>query len=62
MVQNNFEHIYDGMRLYFLDASRLHIDDFIRLEQVASIENEEMKHKIFFVYDLDGGKVFTSLN
>lgn len=60
--KENFGYISDGNRLYFMDINRLHIDDFIRLEQVAAIENDRMKHKIFFVFELDGGKVFTSLN
>ena len=60
--KENFGYISDGERLYYLDMARLPIDDFIKLEQVAAIENEQMKYKIFFVFDLDGGKVFTSLN
>lgn len=58
-----FKHKYQETNLYLFDTSKINIDDFIRLEQIAAIENEKMKHKIFFVYKLDEGlKVFTSLN
>ena len=60
MIQSN---LYDGMRVYVFDTDKLEKDDFFRLEQVAAIENEKMKHKIFFVFKLDKGlKVFTGLN
>ena len=62
MTQSKFKYLYDGMRLYFFDTNKLSIDDFFKLEQIAAFENEIMKHKIFFVYDLSGNKVFTSLN
>jgi len=53
----------DGLTYYFLDNNRISIDDFMRLEYIAALENEMLKYKIFFVYKLDEGlKVFTSLN
>ena len=62
MTQEKFEYVGDGMRLYFMDVNRLGIDDFLRLEQIAGMENDKMKHKIFFVFEMQGEKVFTSLN
>jgi hypothetical protein len=61
-MNNQFEYAGDEMRLYYMDVRRLSIDDFIRLEKVAAIENEKMKHKIFFVFEMSGGRVFTGLN
>ena len=60
--KEKFDYAGDGMRLYYMNIHRLSIDDFIRLERVAALENEKMKHKIFFVFAMNGGKVFTGLN
>jgi len=63
MTQRKFYNISDGNRFYFFDKKEISFDDFFRIENIASIENEKMKHKIFLVSKLeDGTKFFTSLN
>jgi len=63
MTQRKFESAYTETRHYIFNTSKLSIDDFLRLEQVASTENEIMKYRIFFVYKLNEyNKVFTGLN
>ena len=48
---------------YFFDSNQINIDDMVRLEQIAGLENECMRHQIFFVFKLDEAvKIFTSLN
>jgi len=41
------EQDYTNMVFYWFNESKISADDFIRLEQVATIENEKMQHKIF---------------
>ena len=61
--ESRYSGVYAGERMYFFDKNQIDIDDFFRLEYTAAIENELMKHKIFFAFKLDEGfKVFTSLN
>lgn len=49
-------------KIYFFDSNKTNLDDIIRLEQIAAFENEKMKYRIFFVFDLYGNKVFSGLN
>ena len=58
------ENLNHGMDTYYFiaDGKKLTPDDFVRLEQVAAIENEKMKHKIFVVYNVEDLKIFTCLN
>jgi len=44
---------YSNYILYWYKEDELPIDDFIRLEHAALIENEIMKYKIFIVYRPD---------
>jgi len=62
MIQEKFEYLGDGVRIYFLDINRLTIDDFLRLENIAAIENYKMQHKIFFIFESLEEKIYTSLN
>ena len=57
-----FMDTYNGFRFYFFDHSKLSLDDFFRLEQVVALENELTHHQIFFVSNIDGFKIYTSLN
>jgi hypothetical protein len=63
MTHNKYKNIRGETRVYMFRHKEITSDDFFRLEKVAELENEMMKHKIFFVFKLDGvNKVFTGLN
>jgi hypothetical protein len=54
---------YSNYTFYWRKEDELSVDEFIRLEQVALLENEIMKHKIFTVYRPEGmPPSFISLN
>jgi len=44
---------YSDYTFYWYKQAELSADDFIRLEQVALIENDKMKYKIFLGYRPD---------
>lgn len=41
---------YIGYTFYWRKEDELTVDDFLRLEMIALIENETMRHKIFLAY------------
>lgn len=41
---------YSGYTFYWRKEDELTVDEFLQLEQVALLENELMKHKIFLAY------------
>lgn len=44
---------YSKYTFYWRKENELSVDEFIQLEQVALLENELMRHKIFLVYRPD---------
>lgn len=54
---------YSNYTFYWRNETELSVDDFLRLEQIALLENELMKHKIFLAYKPDFmPPTFISLN
>jgi len=41
---------YSNYTFYWRKEDELSVDEFIQLEQVALLENEIMKHRIFLAY------------
>jgi len=57
-----FESKGNGYRTYYMNATLLNIDEFIKLERVAGLINEKLNHKIFFIFEMEGENVFQCLN
>jgi hypothetical protein len=55
---------YSDTTFVWIKDDELSLEDFFSLSMVAAIENEKMKHKIFFhwKYNEDLRSIFTSLN
>lgn len=55
---------YKDTTFLWIKDDELSVEDFFNLSEVAAIENEKMKHKIFFHWKHNEylSAVFTSLN